>query len=61
MKVQVTSGFTCRDVNGRMIYPVIGEIVDLPPADAKRLAERGSVVIIEEPKPEVKPAKKKVL
>lgn len=61
MKVQVINGFTCRDSAGRMIYPLIGDIVDIPDADAKRLAERGSVVIIEAPKPEPKPAKKKVL
>lgn len=45
-----------------MVHPVIGDIIDLPEGDAKRLAERGSVVIVEEVKePEAKPAKKKVL
>ena len=45
-----------------MVYPVIDDVIDLPDGDAKRLAERGSVVIIEEVKePEPKPAKKKVL
>ena len=62
MKVQVIKGFACRDTSGRMVHPVIGDIIDLPEGDAKRLAERGSVVIIEEVKePEPKPAKKKVL
>ena len=62
MKVQVTKGFACRDSSGRMVHPVIGDIIDLPQVDALRLAERGSVVIIEEVKePESKPAKKKVL
>ena len=62
MKVQVIKGFACRDTSGRMVHPVIGDIIDLPPTDAKRLAERGSVVIIEEVKePEAKPTKKKVL
>lgn len=62
MKVQVVKGFACRDTAGRMVYPLIGDVIDLPDGDAKRLAERGSVVIIEEVKePEPKPAKKKVL
>lgn len=61
MKVQVIKGFACRDIHGRMVYPVIGDIIELPDGDAKRLAERGSVALIEEPKAEPKPAKKKVL
>ena len=54
MKVQVLKGFTVRDLSGRMIYPVIGDIIDIAPSDAKSLEARGSVIILEveeEPKP----------
>ena len=53
MKVQVIKGFTVRDLSGRMIYPVIGDVIDIAPSDAKSLEARGSVIIleVEEPKP----------
>lgn len=47
-----------------MVYPVIGDILDLHDADAKSLEARGSVIILSEPEPEPTPVKrvpKKVL
>lgn len=47
-----------------MVYPVIGDIVELHEADAKSLEARGSVVILTQPEPEPVPVKrvpKKVL
>ena len=63
MKVQVVKGFAVRDTSGRMVYAIIGDIVDISPADAKSLEKRGSVVILEDtpPPPAPKPAKKKVI
>lgn len=62
MKVQVIKGFVVRDTSGHMVYAIIGDIVDISPADAKSLEKRGSVVILEEtPPPAPKPAKKKVI
>lgn len=54
MKVQVLKGFAVRDLTGRMIYPIIGDVIDIAPSDAKSLEARGSVIILEveeEPKP----------
>jgi len=64
MQVQVIKGFVCRDKSGRMVYPVIGDIVELTDADAKSLEARGSVIILTVPEPEPTPVKrvpKKVL
>jgi hypothetical protein len=62
MKVQVIKGFAVRDINGRMVFPNIGDIIDISPADAKSLEKRGSVVILEDtPPPTPKPTKKKVI
>ena len=64
MQVQVIKGFVCRDKSGRMVYPVIGDIVELTDADAKSLEARGSVIILTAPEPEPMPVKrvpKKVL
>lgn len=58
MKVQVLRGFAVRDSAGRMVYPIIGDIIDIPAGDAQRLAERGSVLIIEEPEPAPPPTKR---
>lgn len=47
-----------------MVYPVIGDIVELTDADAKSLEARGSVIILTVPEPEPTPVKrvpKKVL
>jgi hypothetical protein len=63
MKVQVIKGFAVRDINGRMVFPNIGDIIDISPADAKSLEKRGSVVILieESAPPTPKPTKKKVI
>ena len=64
MQVQVIKGFVCRDKSGRMVYPVIGDIVELTDVDAKSLEARGSVIILTAPEPEltlVKRVPKKVL
>lgn len=58
MKVQVIKGFATRDTTGRMIYPTIGDVIDLPASDAQRLAQRGSVLIIDEPEPPPTPVKR---
>ncbi len=41
----------------------VGDILDFSESDAKRLADRGTLIILQsvEPEPEAKPAKKKVL
>jgi hypothetical protein len=64
MKVQVIKGFAVRDINGRMVFPNIGDIIDISIADAKSLEKRGSVIVLdveEPPPPTPKPTKKKVI
>jgi hypothetical protein len=62
MKVQVVKGFAVRDLSGRMMYPVIGDIIDISVSDAKHLESRGSVIILEEEIEAEKPKpKRKVL
>lgn len=62
MKVQVVKGFAVRDLSGRMVYPVIGDIIDIAVSDAKHLEARGSVIILEEEIEAEKPKpKRKVL
>lgn len=63
VKCQLLKDIVRVEDRGTMRGYKVGDILDFSESDAKRLADRGTLIILQsvEPEPEVKPAKKKVL
>lgn len=63
VKCQMLKDIVRVEERGVMRAYKVGDIVEFSESDAKRLADRGTLIILAsvEPEPEPKPAKKKVL
>ena len=61
VKCQMLKDIVRVEERGMMRAYKVGDIVEFSESDAKRLADRGTLVILASVEPEPKPAKKKVL